>query len=291
MRADEKAKADRDDALENKFAPPPPPRDGTPAPRIMKEGADKAPAPREEARAPVADLPKSVAPSRKAAPAQALGNLDDLLGGESGRRAGGGSVNGKGALGGLAGPSSKSDGAGAGAAQAAPRAATSESRSAPVAAPAPSAAPTAPAPPAALAKSRAKSSHEIADESYEAAAEAAPAKDEKKAAARNSTNETILLRADRLFAEGRWAEAAALYRELLRRDPRNDDAERWRRRLVAAENAEITAQRNANLAAKRAAPAQDKAEAESAARAGKQQQQPAAKPAKASKAAAADVAQ
>ena len=92
-------------------------------------------------------------------------------------------------------------------------------------------------------------------------------------------------RADRLFADGRWAEAAALYRELLRRDPRGDDAERWRRRLVAAENADVNEKRNASVAAKRAAPAQGKADAESAAK-------PAARaPAKASKAAATDVAQ
>ena len=67
-------------------------------------------------------------------------------------------------------------------------------------------------------------------------------------------------RADRLFAEGRWAEAAALYRELLRRNPRGDDAERWRRRLVAAENADVNEKRNASIAARRAAPAQEKAE-------------------------------
>ena len=44
-----------------------------------------------------------------------------------------------------------------------------------------------------------------------------------------NANETLKQRADRLFAEGRWAEAAAVYRELLRRNPRNDDADRWRR--------------------------------------------------------------
>jgi len=47
--------------------------------------------------------------------------------------------------------------------------------------------------------------------------------------------ETPVARADRLFSEGRWAEAAAAYRDLIRRDPRNADAARWRRRLAAAE--------------------------------------------------------
>ena len=121
--------------------------------------------------------------------------------------------------------------------------------------------------------------------SYEGAPEASAAKDEKKAVAKNNANDAIMQRADRLFAEGRWAEAAALYRELLRRDPRGDDAERWRRRLVAAESADVAEKRNASVAARRAATAQDKAAAESAAK-------PAAKaPAKASKAAATDVAQ
>jgi hypothetical protein len=43
--------------------------------------------------------------------------------------------------------------------------------------------------------------------------------------------------ADRLFAAGRWVEAANAYRELLRRDPRNPDAARWRKRLAAAQAA------------------------------------------------------
>jgi hypothetical protein len=122
-------------------------------------------------------------------------------------------------------------------------------------------------------KSRAKKSAELeADDGY-VANEAT--KDEKKAGGKNAQAETLLQRADRLFAEGRWAEAAATYRELLRRDPRNEDAERWRRRLVAAENADANEQRN--LAQRRAA--DQKREAESAAPPRKQ-----AAPAKASKA-------
>ena len=110
------------------------------------------------------------------------------------------------------------------------------------------------------------------------------AKDEKKVAAKNNANDAITQRADRLFAEGRWAEAAALYRELLRRDPRSDDAERWRRRLVAAENADVTEKRNASVAAKRARRPKEKPTPRA-----RPSRQPAA-PAKASKAAATDVA-
>jgi len=278
-----KEKVARDAPAENKFAPPPPPREGAPA----GQWADKAAAPLDDADLPRADSSRSAAaaakpaPARKA-PAQALGNLDDLLGGAPGARAGGGSASGKGALGGLAAPRAKSDGYGAGAAQPAPRPAPVASVASVAAAPA-AAAPATP-PPAALAKARAKKSEAAAEESYEAAPEAMAAKDEKKVATKtsaNSGNDAIMQRADRLFADGRWAEAAALYRELLRREPRNDDAERWRRRLVAAEAAEVN-ERNAAVAAKRAAPRAEKAEAA----------KPAAKaPAKASKAAAADSAQ
>jgi hypothetical protein len=48
---------------------------------------------------------------------------------------------------------------------------------------------------------------------------------------------TSVARADRLFAAGHWVEAANAYRELLRRDPRNPDAPRWRKRLAAAQAA------------------------------------------------------
>ena len=302
-RAEEKAKRDRDEPAENKFAPPPPPRDGTPAGSSAKELADKAVAPREEASVPLAKAAQSSAPARKPAPAiapspgQAQGGLDDLLAGGSQRaRGAGGTTSGKGALGGLAaGPQSKSESYGSGARAAQPAPATLQPtanemrRQAPIAAAAPPAAapaPSAPPPPAAVTKSRAKKSSDVmADEAYEGAPEASAAKDEKQVAGKNNANDTIMQRADRLFAEGRWTEAAALYRELLRREPRSDDAERWRRRLVAAENAEVNEKRNASVAAKRAAPAQGKADAESAAK-------PAAKaaPAKASKAAATDVA-
>jgi hypothetical protein len=63
-------------------------------------------------------------------------------------------------------------------------------------------------------------------------AEERPAGGDKKA--RKETNPAVV-RADRLFTDERWTLAAAAYRELIRRDPRNADAGRWRQRLAAAE--------------------------------------------------------
>jgi hypothetical protein len=53
--------------------------------------------------------------------------------------------------------------------------------------------------------------------------------------------ETLVQRADRLFTERRWVEAAVAYRDLLRQQPNAPDAERWRHRLAAAEAATATA--------------------------------------------------
>jgi hypothetical protein len=64
----------------------------------------------------------------------------------------------------------------------------------------------------------------------QAEARRAESKSESKPA-----GESPVAHADRLFAEGRWADAARAYRELLRRDPRNADAARWRQRVAAAE--------------------------------------------------------
>ena len=128
-RAEEKPKRDRDEPAENKFAPPPPPRDGTPAGHPRRNGPTRrwrrARRPRRRSRRPPGlQRPReSRRPRRLARPAQAQGSLDDLLAGESQRRARrGGTASGKGALGGLAGPQSKADsyGSGAGAAQPAP---------------------------------------------------------------------------------------------------------------------------------------------------------------------------
>jgi len=77
-----------------------------------------------------------------------------------------------------------------------------------------------------------------------AAAPPAEATEVRKADAKSETRaeskpvaESPVARADRLFAQGQWAAAARSYRNLLRRDPRNGDAARWRRRLAASEEA------------------------------------------------------
>jgi hypothetical protein len=64
----------------------------------------------------------------------------------------------------------------------------------------------------------------------------ADAKSETRAAAKPLA-ESPVVRADRLFAQGQWAAAARAYRDLLRRDPHNGDAPRWRQRLAASEQA------------------------------------------------------
>lgn len=277
--AEEKAYRDQHLAKQ-KFAPPPPPKES--ASVAANKGADKIADDRFAAGEPV-DAPPALrgpAPSRRTkAPSQAQGELDSLMTGEGERQRGGG--NALGSVGGVGsvGTTSKADGFGSGAG-AAPRTATtprptagdaSRAAQAPAAAPVQATAPPPPPPAPVTTKSRAKRSAALeADEGYVAAeaGKAQPSKDEKKAGGKNAETETLLQKADRFFADGRWAEAAAIYRELLRRDPRNEDAERWRRRLVAAENAEVE-QRNANVAAKRAAD-QKRDSAESAAPARKQ---------------------
>ncbi|HXJ19859.1 MAG TPA: zf-HC2 domain-containing protein [Polyangia bacterium] len=52
-----------------------------------------------------------------------------------------------------------------------------------------------------------------------------------------SRHETLAARADRLFAEQRWVEAAAAYRDLLRSDPGNPAAAQWRQRLDTCRSA------------------------------------------------------
>ncbi|HEY5447233.1 MAG TPA: zf-HC2 domain-containing protein [Polyangia bacterium] len=280
--AEEKAYRDqhlaKQKAADRTFAPPPPPKAA--ASVSANKAADKIADDPFAAEAPV-DAPPALrgpAPSRRTkAPSQAQGELDSLMTGEGERPRGGGG-NALGSVGGVGsvGTTSKGDGYGSGAG-AAPRTATaprptagdaSRAAQAPAAAPVQATAPPPPPPAPVATKSRAKRSAELeADEGYVAAepGKAQQSKDEKKAGGKNAETETLLQRADRLFADGRWAEAAAIYRELLRRDPRNEDAERWRRRLVAAENAEVE-QRNANVAAKRAEQKRDSAESAAPAR-------------------------
>jgi hypothetical protein len=110
---------------------------------------------------------------------------------------------------------------------------------APAAAPPVAASPPPPAPAAPSRREAEKKAKRAADDEESAApaegrgAAAAPAPAGKSKA----SAETAVERANRLFTEGRWAEAAAAYRELLRRDPNNADAPRWRQRLAVAEAA------------------------------------------------------
>src|SRR4029079_15504707 len=85
-----------------------------------------------------------------------------------------------------------------------------------------------------------------------AEAETKSEKKRKSGGSKAYGSEALAQRADRLFAEGRWAEAAEVYRELLQRDPRNEEADRWRRSLVAAESAD-NSEHNASVAERRAA--------------------------------------
>ena len=90
----------------------------------------------------------------------------------------------------------------------------------PAAAPAP-----APARPQAPAAAPSASLADKADAKSETRAESKP------------VAESPVARADRLFVQGQWAAAARAYRDLLRRDPNNGDAARWRQRLAASEEA------------------------------------------------------
>jgi hypothetical protein len=89
----------------------------------------------------------------------------------------------------------------------------------------PAAPPPAPAPSRAPSAARAASVEDKAEAKSESRAESKP------------VAESPVARADRLFAQGQWAAAARAYRDLLRRDPHNGDAARWRQRLAASEEA------------------------------------------------------
>ena len=94
-------------------------------------------------------------------------------------------------------------------------------------APAPAAAP-APAPGVARPTvASAPSAARVQSESADSEEEAAP-------------RETLVQRADRLFTQGRWAEAAIAYRDLLRQRPNAPEASQWRKRLAASRAAIAT---------------------------------------------------
>ncbi|HVZ89003.1 MAG TPA: hypothetical protein VHG72_18685, partial [Polyangia bacterium] len=86
------------------------------------------------------------------------------------------------------------------------------------------------------ASSRAAAAPKMKTEAPAPAAASVAASAEEESAS-DSAGESPVARADRLFGQGRWADAARAYRELLRRDPHNADAARWRQRLAAAEAA------------------------------------------------------
>ena len=247
-------------AAKPQFAPPPPPREEAAA--TKQKRAEKSPMGFDADEGPARNSVATRAPARRDAPAKEAQALDSLLNESARGRSGGGATSSSPAVGSIA-SQGKTDGFGSGAARAAttpaPRPVMEPAPAAPAAAPVTASAPPPPPPPAQLNRSRTK--REAAAEEGDAASLEIANKDEKKGG-KNAASESLMQRADRLFADGRWAEAAAIYRELLRRDPRNEDAERWRRRLVAAENAEVNEQRNGNVtAAKRAAPAADESRA------------------------------
>jgi hypothetical protein len=64
--------------------------------------------------------------------------------------------------------------------------------------------------------------------------------------------EALVRKAEQLFAAGRWTEAAAAYRDLLRRFPDADPAAQWRARVVQAQREDSAARAKA---ATKAAPA------------------------------------
>jgi len=271
------------DLEKKQFAAPPPPRESQAA---KHKAADKAPMALDDALDSAAT--KSAPAPRRAAPStpSPKGSLDGVMATES-ERQGAGSAGGLGVVGGAAGPR-KGDGL-SGAAQAAPaprpgvvqnQAAkrvspppTTASAPAPAAAaPAMTAAPP-PAPRAQQEQQQAKNrsrraESEPASDEGAWAAEPSDAKEEKKQSAGSKAiaNETLMQRADRLFAEGRWNEAAAAYRELLRREPHSGEADRWRRRLTVAENTDVS-ERSAKAAkrARKGTSAKPAAEADSAA--------------------------
>jgi anti-sigma factor RsiW len=208
-------------AERRQFAPPPPPKVEKPAPAS------------DEASAALADADKGLRPGK------GKGSVDDLL---AGAKAGGASRS----------------------AASEPRPAEARSAAAPAAsapmAPPPSAPAVAAEAPAAYAK---KAKRERASELKEAEGQTAATPiagsraDDKPTANASRVGggppEALIARADRFYAEGRWSEAAAAYRELLRLDPNNAVAGRWRQRLTVAQaQAEVAAR---EAAAAREAPA------------------------------------
>ena len=81
----------------------------------------------------------------------------------------------------------------------------------------------------------------MADDGFAAAPAAAPSPPPAASQPAAAGHESPAARADRLFAQRRWVEAAVAYRELLRDDPGNANAPRWRQRLAACDAASASA--------------------------------------------------
>jgi anti-sigma factor RsiW len=141
-----------------------------------------------------------------------------------------------------------------------------EAKAEPYAAAAPAAAAPAPKPaPVAVASNAPSKSQPAQGQSQLKDAEKSRVVQKQAKADDADSEEALTRRADQLFAQRRWSEAIAAYRELLRRYPRDDAEPRWRTRLKEAQ-AQAEVQQNeaqAQRAAKAAAPATKKAKASS----------------------------
>jgi anti-sigma factor RsiW len=216
-RSEEFAQPPSADRADRSFAPPPPPRNVRPAPmpeaydrELLRGTEESESAGQDEGRGgrlragepKAASAPQTSGPAKPARPAKKTsGGRANDLDGQDAMSAGAAPT---GALANAAPP--RDQGSGFAAAPAAPPA-------------------NAPA-----AAKRERIEQLSADDLDKDEAPAARDKSARKA-------ESPVALADRLFSQGRWAEAAVAYRELLRRDPRNADAARWRQRLAAAESA------------------------------------------------------
>jgi hypothetical protein len=220
-------------AERRQFAPPPPPK------------AEKADERSDKARAAASDklaaVEKSAPRDETSSARPAKGANDDLLAGvKSG------------------GPTRKpapEPRPGAAPIAAAPAPSAPSTASLPIAPPPPAAAD---APPAHAKKAKRERASEPREAEGEGAATpAAGGRADSKPTANygrgtGGAPEALIQRADRFYAEGRWNEAATAYRELLRIDPSNAAAGRWRQRFSLAQAQAEAAAREA--AAYREAP-------------------------------------
>jgi hypothetical protein len=208
---------ERDRGDEGRFAPPPPPKPVT----GFKMDSD-------DARA--TSTPTQAARHRSGSAPSDGAHLDELLGG--GKASAAAKPGGLGAGSSVGGYTGGGKGERSVAKEHAPRETPAPRMAEPAAAPPPAAAMPPPAASPMRQESEKKAKKRAADD------ETAAGADEGKPATKSKASaDTAAERANRLFTDGRWAEAAAAYRELLRRDPNNADAPRWRQRMAVAEAA------------------------------------------------------